>query len=764
LVLKGQNRMKKIAMGVSLLFLFTGASAFSAPVLSLSDDTLQFYAVHGSSMTKFDTVIVSNIGTGTASFTTQIISSGWLSATPASGSALSSQPGVAITIGANPSGKPATTLNGRVVFYSSGGESFAPETLFVKFTIVPATLSHISLSPDTLSFSALQNGSLPSSKSVTLSNTGGGIMNWQLLTPIPNWLGITPASGQAPPSVNLTVSVTRTDLPPGVYRDTIYFVSTTPADNSPKSLFITYTIISTQTALLSLSPDTFHFSAVEQGPSPAPQILEIRNDGTGGMTWSFGNGIPNWLSVSPPGPASAPTDVQLTALTGNLAPGTYNYYLKVHSNEAANSPDSVRITLAVASAQTAVISLTPDDTISFSASQGGNSTAPQTLQIRNTGAGDMTWSFGSGIPSWLSVIPPGPALAPTDVQLTAVPGSLVPGFYSHTLQVYSNQATNSPQAVVVNFLITEPPVPILQVSENILTFEATEGQADPPSQPLAIYNGGGGDLNWNLVSDQPWLFPANASGTNAGNLSVSVSIAGLSAGPHTGHLTITASGASGSPATVTVNLNIAPVLTPASLQISQSSLDFNAQKNQSIPSQFIDISNGGQLPLNWTATVLHAAPWLSINPLSGTDDGTITVSVTTDLNPLTYVDTIRIEAAGALNSPRFIPVRLNVTTDVGDEPGNRPRSFRLSQNYPNPFNPATRIDFALPRSGHAVLEVFNVVGQKIRTLVDGELPAGAHSAVWDGRTSSGQLVGSGIYFYRLKSHDFSDIKRAVFLK
>ncbi|MGH8004841.1 MAG: BACON domain-containing protein [Limisphaerales bacterium] len=740
-----------------VLFSFLAASAQQTAIISLSPDSFVFSAVQGGPNPAPQILQIRNVGTGPMGWAFGSGIPTWLSVIPSGPATAPADVQLTALTGNRP---PGTYIFWLKVYSNEAANS--PDSVKVRFTISSSQTAILSLSPDTFNFLADQGSPPPPPQILQIRNVGTGTMGWSFEPGIPSWLSVSPPGPSTAPS-DVQLTALTGGLVPGTYSFTLKAFSN-EATNSPDSVRVNFTVSPTQTAVLSLSPDTFHFAATQGGPPPPPQTLEIRNAGAGTMNWAFGTGHPSWLSVSPPGPGTAPTDVQLTALPGNLIPGTYSYYLKVYSNQATNSPDSVRISFTITLTQTAVISLTPDDTINFSASQGGNSTAPQTLQIRNVGSGNMTWAFGGGLPAWLSVIPPGPASAPTDVQLTAVPGSLVPGFYSHTLQVFSNQATNSPQSVVVNFEVTDPPVPVLQVSENILTFEATEGQADPPGQPLAIYNGGGGDLNWELVSDQPWLFPASASGTNSGNLDVSVSIAGLAAGPHTGHLTITASGASGSPATVTVNLNISPVLSPASLQVSHPPLDFDVQRNQPIPPKFIDISNGGQLPLNWTATILLGAPWLSINPATGTNDGTITVSVNTDLEPMTYVDTIIIEAAGALNSPRKISVRLNVATDVGDEPGNRPRSFALFQNYPNPFNPTTKIDFALPRSGYTTLEVFNVVGQQIRVLVDGELPAGPHSVVWDGRETSGLMVGSGIYFYRLKSQNFSDIKRAVFLK
>ncbi|MCC7429888.1 T9SS type A sorting domain-containing protein, partial [bacterium] len=92
------------------------------------------------------------------------------------------------------------------------------------------------------------------------------------------------------------------------------------------------------------------------------------------------------------------------------------------------------------------------------------------------------------------------------------------------------------------------------------------------------------------------------------------------------------------------------------------------------------------------------------------------------------------------------------------------KDYKLSQNYPNPFNPSTKIDFSIPSKAKIELEIFNVLGQKVKTLVSKALPSGNYSAVWNGTDNAGNLVGSGVYFYRLKSGDFAETKKMVFLK
>ncbi len=80
----------------------------------------------------------------------------------------------------------------------------------------------------------------------------------------------------------------------------------------------------------------------------------------------------------------------------------------------------------------------------------------------------------------------------------------------------------------------------------------------------------------------------------------------------------------------------------------------------------------------------------------------------------------------------------------------RPGSFELSQNYPNPFNPTTNISYSLEKSQKITLAIYNVLGQKVRTLVSGQQVAGTHTLSWNGRNDLGLTVPSGIYFYSLK--------------
>jgi hypothetical protein len=95
----------------------------------------------------------------------------------------------------------------------------------------------------------------------------------------------------------------------------------------------------------------------------------------------------------------------------------------------------------------------------------------------------------------------------------------------------------------------------------------------------------------------------------------------------------------------------------------------------------------------------------------------------------------------------------------------RPEAFALANNYPNPFNPATTIKYALPEASTVRLEVFNVVGQVVRTLVADHQNAGRYVVQWDAANDNGHSLSSGIYFYRLQAgSEFLEVKKMLLLK
>ncbi len=100
----------------------------------------------------------------------------------------------------------------------------------------------------------------------------------------------------------------------------------------------------------------------------------------------------------------------------------------------------------------------------------------------------------------------------------------------------------------------------------------------------------------------------------------------------------------------------------------------------------------------------------------------------------------------------------------GELPDGPPLAFRVEQNAPNPFNPATTIRFTLPEAAPTTVRVFDLAGRLVRTLVDAELPAAAHTAVWDGRDGGGRAAASGVYFFQVISGRHAHTGRMALIK
>jgi hypothetical protein len=112
----------------------------------------------------------------------------------------------------------------------------------------------------------------------------------------------------------------------------------------------------------------------------------------------------------------------------------------------------------------------------------------------------------------------------------------------------------------------------------------------------------------------------------------------------------------------------------------------------------------------------------------------------------------------------------SIVDNVGDKPTSvkdinlSPTKFDLSQNYPNPFNPETRIQFGLPERGYVRLSVYNLLGQFVSVLVNGELPAGTKEVAWNGMDQNGRNVTSGVYFYKLETPQGAVTRKMILVK
>jgi len=159
-------------------------------------------------------------------------------------------------------------------------------------------------------------------------------------------------------------------------------------------------------------------------------------------------------------------------------------------------------------------------------------------------------------------------------------------------------------------------------------------------------------------------------------------------------------------------------------------------------------------------TYQSRAPESSVNQGLNVGVKTVTDKGTTFLfgYHLWYMD-----HTGARNLVDYMLQNTPTDTDDDDNPI-LPSGFSLQPNYPNPFNAGTIISFNLPERAHVTLDIYNILGRKVRTLVNEEHPAGLHTVEWDGLDLNGSEVASGLYFYQLKCDGNSLTRKMLLLK
>ncbi|MCL2065384.1 MAG: T9SS type A sorting domain-containing protein [Candidatus Cloacimonetes bacterium] len=186
------------------------------------------------------------------------------------------------------------------------------------------------------------------------------------------------------------------------------------------------------------------------------------------------------------------------------------------------------------------------------------------------------------------------------------------------------------------------------------------------------------------------------------------------------------------------------------------------------PQNLIGNANGNVVTLSWE------------EPESGSSGDFVGYMVYKDEEPLIeesiselyFIDTVTengtyiYKVLAIYENGESEPATVEVTVSDVSETDDNAIGFRtiLHSNYPNPFNPETTISFSVAVESHVSIVIFNIRGQKARTLVNSNHSAGNHSVVWNGKDENGQDVGSGIYFYQMQTNDYVTTRKMVLMK
>jgi Viral BACON domain len=602
------------------------------------------------------------------------------------------------SVGVNIAGLPPGTYTGAIIFSATSSTQTLPVTL----TIGPPAAPSLATAPATLSFNAVVGQSSPSPQTITITNSGGGTLTWnaaQATSVGGSWLAITPVTGTLAPRASAPVTVTATllhSLIPGTYNGTITITgsdsSGKPAPGSPQQIPVSFAVQAP--CAVSVSPLALAFSGVIGQADPAAQGVTIsaagacehKLDWTAAVTTASGG---TWLTTAPAAGEvstthSATTDVgvALAGLTADTYTGTVSVSAVDHiTHRQVGAAQDIAVTLT---AQPPCTLQAPSSTgETFNAEEGSNP-ARQTFKIGVIGAcvdsviitPTVTLASGSG---WLTVSPASTAVTSgksATFTVTVTSAALTAASYAGSISLSAvNKGitiVGSPQVVGVTLNVHAAPA--LTVNPGSLTINITSGVTD---QPLTISNTGDEPMNWTVAlgSDAPGFVSLSAtSGTGlAGggsgvNVNVSVDATGVASGTYTTSLTISAidpitgNAVAGSPAVVSITINVAP----PSMQVSTNSVSFNATAGNSVTPQSITVTNTGGGILTWTANTSSDAGWLAVSPAGDSDTGgkSSTVTFTADASNLpagTYTTTVTITPAPGGGAPVDVNITLTVT-------------------------------------------------------------------------------------------------------
>lgn len=344
--------------------------------------------------------------------------------------------------------------------------------------------------------------------------------------------------------------------------------------------------------------------------------------------------------------------------------------------------------------------------------------------------------------------------------------------------------------------------PHLAATPSALSFSMNPGGPLPAAQPVVLEHAGLNGLHYAAVSSETWLQVTPTSGTTIDTLSFAVTSL-LAEGIHSAQVRLidTDNGDSSLVVTVTVN----SVIDTTADSVICGAVSCLPLDSTDLPIE-VYLENGANevvVPLLWdsnyfsasgvtvgAALVGRATALLATN---SPDRATVVITadpgdslpsgkyelanlriVTHTVEAFSSVDSLtigsyslRVEATGGnWGRPAFVPgeVAVSSITDAGEPEHPLLPEFTLRQNYPNPFNGTTVVEFMLPERSDVVFEIFNVLGQTIHQSEIRGMSAGEHSLTWNGQTADGREAPSGIFFYRLRAGDRTEVRKMILLK
>jgi len=532
------------------------------PVISLSTTSVVFQGVQGEGDPADQVVVVSDTNSGANPHpflwaAAENPETAWLSVAPTWG--VDGDPfAVSAATGSLAAGTYAATVD-----VSDPDAANTPQSLSVTFSV--RSRPEIALSRTAVTFTITEGDPDPSAETITVSDANVDAnpiaLAWSgAEAPDVAWLSLSATSGADGDSFDLAPTLGA--LAPGTHVATIE-VTDPEASNTPQS--ITVTAVVNSRPEIALSSQTVSFVTTAGDPSPGAETVTV-TDANGdpepvALAWTAAE-APDvaWLSLT--GASGGDGDVlTLTPDTTSLAAGDYGATVDVTDANASNSPRSITVDLTVRSRP--VISTSPS-TVTFTVTEGDANPSPQSVTVTDLNADAnpiaMAWAaVESPDRAWL-LLTNASGGSGESVSLAVTVGSLGPGTYNATVDIFDANAANSPQSVAVTVTVRSRPV--ITFSQSSVDFVIDDGDPDPAPESVTVTDSNSGanpiSMSWAAVEspDAAWLTFTGTSGGHGDIIVLNANVAGVPPGTYNTSIVVTDASASNSPATVAVSLTV----------------------------------------------------------------------------------------------------------------------------------------------------------------------------------------------------------------
>jgi len=543
------------------------------------------------------------------------------------------------------------------------------------------------------------------------------------------------------------------------------------------------------------SPDNLEFTMEIGGSLPDSQLILLANAGYGELDW-WAETQNDWLAVTRDS-GRTPDSFYVKITTDTLAYGTHYGSIVMVDLDNNDSTEAITVELNMTAPQ---IDIQPD-TLYFKALGEIGDPDSRSFQIVNTGSGSFNWAASENA-SWVSLT----SASGSDgdyLEVNIDVSGLVYDDYYAPIILTSSEAYNSPDTAWAHLELVGN-MPFLDSRPDSFLYYAVIG--DTIIDTIEIANLGAGASAWHIYSDSDWIGFNADSGSDYDTSIITILTSELSTGYTLANIIaydsssfnvdltipfeiflssgdtvqfVNANAMSGGIGMVPVVVDLAYAAKGAYVPIGYDSLlaglDSIVVDTTLMPGfvdYFTNVSENGLGELGFRINDTSLADSLIT---SGSYYLANLFFTAADTNAHNYIDTTQSDSSGIyiLNSSlvKVVPavesgdLVIGSPTAVDDyEIDLLPSSYNLGQNYPNPFNNRTRIDFNLPTYSEISIDVYNILGQRVSVLADGAYEAGDHTISWNGQLISGQSAPSGIYFYKLQTGEFREVKKMVLLK